>query len=60
MSKSPIIWILKQNQRRIPAILLLTAAQVGQAFFLCCLRWAAVVLLTVRWQDLWRILPKPA
>ena len=33
MSKSPIIWILKQIQRRIPAILLLTAAQVGQALF---------------------------
>ena len=33
MTRSPIFWILKQIRRRIPAILLLTAAQVGQALF---------------------------
>ena len=33
MTKSPIFWILKQIRRRIPAILLMTAAQVGQALF---------------------------
>lgn len=33
MTKSPIFWILKQIRRRIPAIFLLTAAQVGQALF---------------------------
>ena len=33
MKKSPLIWLLKQMRRRIPAILLMTLAQVGQALF---------------------------
>ena len=32
MGKSPLIWLLRQSRRRIPGILLLMAAQVGQAF----------------------------
>lgn len=31
--KNPLIWIAKQIRRRIPAIFLLTAAQVGNALF---------------------------
>lgn len=31
MQKSPLIWLIKQMRRRIPAILVMTAAQVGQA-----------------------------
>ena len=31
MKKTPLIWILKRIRRRIPAILLLTAAQAGHA-----------------------------
>ena len=31
--KSPLIWIIKQIRRRIPAIVLLTVAQVGYALF---------------------------
>ena len=31
MKKSPLIWIMKRIRRRIPAILVLTAAQVGLA-----------------------------
>lgn len=31
--KNPLIWITKQIRRRIPAIFLLTAAQVGNALF---------------------------
>lgn len=31
MQKSPLIWLVKQVRRRIPAILVMTAAQVGQA-----------------------------
>ena len=34
MDKSPLIWILKRLRKRIPAILLMTAAQVGNALFL--------------------------
>lgn len=34
MEKSPLIWILKRLRKRIPAILLMTAAQVGNALFL--------------------------
>ena len=33
MEKRPLIWLLKQIRRRIPAILLMTLAQVGQALF---------------------------
>ena len=33
MKKSPILWIFRQMRRRIPAILLLTAAEIGQALF---------------------------
>ena len=33
MEKSPLIWILKRLRNRIPAILLMTAAQVGNALF---------------------------
>ena len=33
MKRNPIVWILKQIRRRIPAIALMTAAQVGQALF---------------------------
>lgn len=33
MKNSPIFWILKQIRRRIPAVLFLTIAQVGQALF---------------------------
>ena len=32
MGKSPLFWLLRQSKRRIPRILLLMAAQVGQAF----------------------------
>ncbi|MBQ3504492.1 MAG: ABC transporter ATP-binding protein [Oscillospiraceae bacterium] len=31
MKKMPLLWILKQMRRRIPAIVLMTAAQVGNA-----------------------------
>ncbi|MBP3477972.1 MAG: ABC transporter ATP-binding protein [Oscillospiraceae bacterium] len=31
MQKSPLIWLTKQVRRRIPAILIMTAAQVGNA-----------------------------
>ena len=33
MKNSPVIWTLKQVRRRIPAILLMTAAQMGHALF---------------------------
>lgn len=33
MKKTPLLWIVRQIRHRIPAILLLTAAQVGQALF---------------------------
>lgn len=33
MKKAPLIWIIKRSRRRIPAILMLTMAQVGQALF---------------------------
>lgn len=33
MKKTPVLWILRQVRSRIPAILLLIAAQVGQALF---------------------------
>ena len=33
MKKHPVIWIWKQIRRRIPAIVLMTAAQVGHALF---------------------------
>jgi len=33
MTKHPLIWILKNIRRRLPAIGLLTAAQVGHALF---------------------------
>lgn len=33
MKKTPLIWILKQIRRRIPAIVVMTAAQVGNALF---------------------------
>ncbi len=33
MKKTPLLWLLKQVRRRIPAILLMVAAQVGQALF---------------------------
>ena len=33
MKKHPVLWILKQIRRRIPAIGLMTAAQVGHALF---------------------------
>lgn len=33
MKKTPLIWILSRIRRRIPAIALMTAAQVGQALF---------------------------
>lgn len=33
MKKVPVLWILRQMRKRIPAILLLVAAQVGQALF---------------------------
>lgn len=33
MKNMPFFWLLKQIRRRIPAILLMTAAQVGQALF---------------------------
>ena len=33
MKKHPVIWVLGQIRRRIPAILVLTLAQVGQALF---------------------------
>ena len=33
MEKSPLIWLLKQIRRRIPAILVMTLAQVGHALF---------------------------
>ncbi len=32
MKTSPLVWIMKQIHRRIPAILLMTGAQVGHAF----------------------------
>ncbi len=32
MKNNPLLWILKQVRRRIPAILLMTGAQVGHAF----------------------------
>ena len=34
MKKTPLLWILRKIRRRIPAIVVLTAAQVGQALFL--------------------------
>ena len=33
MKEMPLLWILKQIRRRIPAILVMTAAQVGQSLF---------------------------
>ena len=33
MKKTPVLWILKQIRRRIPAILLMTTAQVAHALF---------------------------
>ena len=33
MKRPPLLWVLKRIRRRIPALLLLTAAQVGQALF---------------------------
>ncbi|MBQ8833638.1 MAG: ABC transporter ATP-binding protein [Oscillospiraceae bacterium] len=33
MKKRPLIWIMKQIRRRVPAILVMTAAQVGHALF---------------------------
>ena len=34
MKKSPLLWILRRVRRRIPAIAVMTLAQVGQAVFL--------------------------
>ena len=34
MKKTPLIWIGRRVRKRIPMILLMTAAQVGQALFL--------------------------
>ena len=33
MKKHPVFWIMKQMGRRIPALILLTVSQVGQALF---------------------------
>ena len=33
MKKAPLLWIIRKIRRRIPAIIVLTAAQAGHALF---------------------------